>query len=131
MDAERPSALGDVDDAVDKLRDLADERRKLVNHDDQGGRAIDITASFKFKKILRPSSPDQGLAVVKLRAKTRQRSPNEVGAEVGDETHGVWKADEVLECGAALVVDDQEGDAIGAVFGRHSQHPRLQKLALS
>ena len=32
---------------------------------------------------------------------------------------------------AALVVDQQKGDPIGAVSSRHTQHPRLQELAFA
>ena len=41
------------------------------------------------------------------------------------------RSNAVGERGSALVVDEQERDAIGAVGAGHAEHPRLQELGLS
>ena len=49
MESEGPPALGDVDDSVDEFGNLADQRRELVDDDDQGGR--------DFSRVARSFAP--------------------------------------------------------------------------
>ncbi len=48
VESERPPALGDVDDAVDELRHLGDERGELVDDDHEARRAVRVVASLQL-----------------------------------------------------------------------------------
>ena len=88
-------------------------------------------ALLELEQVLGLLAVEQVLAVVQLGAQARQRAPHEVRAEVGDEADGVRQLDAVGERRAALVVDEQERDPIGAVLRGHAEHPRLQELGLA
>lgn len=131
VDAEGATALRDVDDAVDELRHLLRERRELVDHEHERRRRLGVLPLLELEQVLRLLAVEQVLAVVQLGLEARERPAHEVRAQVGDEAHAVRQLDAVGEGAAALVVDEQERDAIGAVRCRHAEHPRLQELGLA
>jgi hypothetical protein len=131
VDAERPPALGDVDDAVDELGHLLGERGELVDDEHERGRGIRVGGLLELEQVFRLLAVEQVLAVVQLGAQARERAAHEMRAEVGDEAHAVRQADAVGEGRSALVVDEEERHALGAVLGGHAEHPRLQELALA
>ena len=114
VQAERAAALGDVDDAVDELGHLLDERRELVDDDDERRRGVDLAAALELDEVLGLVPGEQVLAVVQLGRERRERPAHEVRRQVGDEADGVRQLDAVAEGRAALVVDEQEGDALRA-----------------
>jgi hypothetical protein len=128
VDAQRSSALGDVDDAVHEFGHLAHERRELVDHEHERGRTVGISAFLQFEQILGLLAVQQVLAVAQLGAQARERATHEVRAQVGDEPDAVRQVDAVRERGTALVVDEQEGHAVGTVLGSHPEHPGLEEL---
>ena len=88
----------------------------------------------------RRSSSSRSLAFLAFRMCSRCRSSafSEVSARrtrCGDRSvtrpTRVRQVDALGERGAALVVDEQEGQRVRAVAGGHAQHPRLQELALA
>ena len=95
------------------------------------GGALRVAALLELEQVLGLLAVEQVLAVVQLGAQARQRAAHEVRAQVGDEADAVRQVDAVGERRAALVVDEEERDAVGAVLGRHAEHPRLQELALA
>ena len=86
---------------------------------------------LQLEQVLDLLAGEQLLAVGELGAERDQRPPDQVRAEVGDQTHGVRQVDAVPERRAALVVDQQERDPLRAVRGGHGQDPGLQELALA
>ncbi len=131
VDAERAAALRDVDDAVDELGHLAGQRRELVDDEHERGRGLGVLPLLELEEVLRLLAVEEVLAVVQLGAQARERASHEVRAQVGDEADAVRQVDAVGERGAALVVHEEERDAIGAVLRRHAEHPRLQELGLA
>ena len=101
----------------------------MIEHERRRG--VGVAALLELEQVLRALAVQELLAVVQLGAQARQRAPHEVRGEVGDEADGVRELDAVGERRAALVVDEQERDAVGAVLGGHAEHPRLQELALA
>ncbi len=55
VDAERPAALGDVDDAVDELGHLARERRELVDDEHEGRRGLGVAGASRARGGPSPS----------------------------------------------------------------------------
>ena len=74
---------------------------------------------------------EQVLAAGQLGAEGDQRALDQVGVEVGDHADGVRQVVAVLERGAALVVDEHEGHAVGPVGHREGGDQRLQQLGLA
>jgi hypothetical protein len=130
VDAERAPALGDVDDAVDELGHLLGERGELVDDEHERG-GVRVGGLLELEQVFRLLAVEQVLAVVQLGAQARERPAHEMRAEVGHEAHAVRQADAVGEGRSALVVDEEERHALGAVLGGHAEHPRLQELALA
>ena len=95
-----------------------------------GGR-LGVAALLELEQVLGLLAVEQVLAVAQLGAQAGERAAHEVRAEVGDQADAVRQGHAVGEGGAALVVDEEEGDAVGAVLGRHAEHPGLQELALA
>ena len=131
VDAERATALGDVDDAVDELGDLAGQGRELVDDEHERGRGLGVLPLLELEQVLRLLAVEQVLAVVQLGAQARERASHEVRAQVGDEADAVRQVDAVGERGPALVVHEEERDPVGAVLRRHAEHPSLQELGLA
>ena len=131
VQAERTAALGDVDDAVDELRHLLDEGGELVDDDDERRRGVDLAAPLELDEVLGLVPGEQVLAVVQLGRERRERAAHEVRRQVGDEADRVRQLDAVAEGRAALVVDEQEGDALRRVRGGHAEDPRLEQLGLA
>ena len=131
VDAEGPAALGDVDDAVHELGNLAGERGELVDDEHESRRGFGIAPLLQLEEVLGLLAVEQMLAMVQLGTQARQRAAHQVRAEVGDEPDAVRQLDAIGERRAALVVDEEEGDAVGAVRGRHAEHPRLKELRLA
>ena len=131
VDAERTAALGDVHDAVDELRHLGCQRGELVDHEDEGRRALRILTLLELEQVLRLLAVEQMLPVLQLGSQARQRAAHQVRAEVGHESDAVRQLDAVRERGTALVVDEEERHAVGAVRRCHAEHPRLEELRLA
>ena len=135
VDAERPAALGDVDQAGDEVGQLADHRGELVDDDDQprhrrqrrvAAEQVDVVLD-----VLGARRGQQVLAAAQLGAERLQRALDQVGVEVGDHADGVRQPHAVLERGAALVVDEHEGQRVRAVGDRQRGDQRLQQLGLA
>ena len=131
MDAERASALGDVDHAVDELGDLLYERRELVDDDQQSGHRLRVRVAVEVGDVLGVVAPEDVLAMAQLGAQRLERAADEMLVEVGDEADAVRQLGAALEGGATLVVDEQERHPPRAVRRRERQYPRLQELALA
>ncbi len=131
MDPEAAPALGDVDDAVDELRDLALEGRELVDDDhERRGRDIGM-APLELDEVFDAVLVEDLLALAQLGVEREQRAPDQVGVQVGHHPHRVRQPHAVLERGSALVVDEQEAQPVGRVVERQGRHERLQQLALA
>ena len=131
VQAERPAALGDVDDAVDELRHLGGKGGELVDHQDQRRRRIRVGALLQRLEVLGALAVQQVLAEPQLGAERRERPAHEVRVEVGDQAHGVRQVDALGEGGAALVVHEQEGHSVRRVFRGDAHDPGLQEFALA
>ena len=135
VDAERAAALGDVDQAGDEVGQLARQRGELVDHDEQPRHGVELRTVRPqvdvVLDVLGARVGEQVLAAGQLGAERDQRALDEVGVEVGDHADGVRQVDAVLERGAALVVDEHEGHAVGPVGHRERRDERLQQLGLA
>jgi len=60
------TSLGDVDDALDEARNLLNQRRELVDDDDQARRDVDLAAPLELHEVLGPVLRQQALAVTQL-----------------------------------------------------------------
>ena len=128
---EGAAALGDVDHAVDELGDLLDQRGELVDHDDQARRGGDLAAALELDQVLGLVLGEDVLAVLELGRQRRERPPDQVRRQVGDQADGVRQVDAVAERRAALVVDEQEGEPLRGVGHGHAEDPGLQQLGLA
>ena len=128
MDAERTSALCNIDHAVNKLRHFARESRKLVDHEHKRRWSIGIAALLQLQQILGFLAIEQVFAVMQLSPQARQCTAHQVGAQVSDEANAVRQRDTIGESRAALVVNKEEGHTVRAIFRCHAQHPGLQEL---
>ncbi len=131
VEPERSPALGDVDHAVDELGHLLGQRRELVDHDHQARRRVRVVRSLEREQVLGLLGVQNVLAVAEFGVQRRQRTLDEVRAEVGDDADAVRQLDALGERRATLVVDEQERHPRRAVHRRHAEHPRLQELALA
>ena len=88
VDAEATAPLGDVDDAVDELRDLGDQGGELVDDDHQRRRsAVGIDAPER-SEVGRPSF-EHAHAPVQLRSERDERPLGQPPIEIGDRAHRV------------------------------------------
>ena len=131
VQAQGAATLGDVDDALDELRHLLDQGGELVDDDDQARRGVDLTTALELDEVLGVVLGQEVLAVAQLGGQRGQRSPDQVRREVGHQTDGVRQLHTVAKRRPALVVDEQEGDPLRGVRGRHTEDPSLQELGLA
>ena len=131
VQAERPTPLGDVDHAVDELRDLLDERGELVDDDDQARRRGDLAPALELDEVLGLVLGEDVLAVPQLGRQRRQGPAHQVRGQVGDQADGVRQVDAVAEGRPTLVVDEQEAEPLRRVRHGHAEDPRLQQLGLA
>jgi len=117
--------LGDVDHPVDKFRDLLYECGEFVDDDEQARWGVGVTGFFQRGEVLRFLAVEEVFAVTQLCPERGQCPAHKVRGEVGHQSNGVGKVDAVGERCAAFVVDEQEGESIGAVGGSHSECPCL------
>ena len=94
MQAEGTSTLGDVNDPVDELGDLADQGCEFVDDDDQGRRTVGVSGLLQGDEVLGALAVEQPLSVGEFCAQRCEGSSDEEGGEVRDQ------ADEVREFGA-------------------------------
>ena len=131
MDAERSSSLGNVDDPIYELGNLADERSELVDDQDERRWALRVSALLQLDEVLGLLAVQQVLTEVQLGPEAGESPTHEVGREVCDEADTVRQLHTFGKRRPPFVVDEQEGDAVGAVLRGHPEHPGLQELALS
>ena len=79
---------------------------------------------LELDQVLGALAAQQALAVVELGPQATERATYEVGRQVGDQTDAVRQLDALREGGAALVVDEQEGDPVRAQGVRPARAPR-------
>ena len=107
------------------------QRGELVDHEDEGRRALRILTLLELEQVLGLLAVEQVLAVLQFGSQAGQRAAHQVRAEVGHEPDAVRQLDAVRERGAALVVDEEERHAVGTVRRCHAEHPRLEELRLA
>ena len=125
---QRPSALGDVHDAVHELGHLLHQRRELVDDDHEARRAVGVPGLLQGHQVLGLLSLQQVLAVPQFGPQRGQRPPHQVWRQVRDQAHRVGQLDAIGEGCPALVVDEEERQPVGTVGSSHAQHPGLQEL---
>ena len=135
VDAERPSALRDVHQPVDEVRQLAGQGRELVDHDREAGDGGEVWPPFAevevVEEVLRAGHGEQTLAMPKLGPQRLERALDQVGIEVGHHTDRVRQVDAVVESRATLVVDEHEVHLVRPVRDGQARHQSLQQLALA
>ena len=124
--AERTTARCDVGEHRVQLGMLAQQRRELVDHDDQArqadSRVGDVPCADRRQCAL--AHPD-------LRTQTLKGPLRTVTVEIGDHPRHVGDPSERVERGSALEVRQQEDDLFRGVARTQRQHPRHQQLALA
>ena len=131
VQAQGAPALGDVDDAVDELGDLADQGGELVDDDDQARRALRVALLLQGDQVLGALVVEQVLAVAQLGPQRGQRPAHHGRGQVGDDPHRMRQIRAPGEGRPALVVDEEEGDAVGRQRLGHAQDPGLEELGLA
>ena len=135
VDAEAAASLRDVDETVDELRQLPQERRELVDdHDERRGRVDAGVARRELAELLEVAdvvTGEQALTSTHLGAQRRQCPPRETVAEVGDEPHRVGERGQLAERSAALVVHEQQAHPVRWVVQCERRQQGSQQLALA
>ena len=130
MQSEGSAALGDVDQVVDEVRHLGDQKRQFVHDDDQARRTVGIAGLLQLDEILDTFVIEQEFAIADLRSKAAHRPSNQIGGQVGDETDAVRQRRALGEGTPTLVIDQEEGHPVGAVGIGHAEDPGLEELTL-
>ena len=135
MDAEAAAPLRDVDEAVDELGQLPQERRELIDdHDERWGRLDAGVARRELAELLEVAdvvTGEQALTSTHLGTQRRQCPPRETVAEVGDEPHRVGERGQLAERSAALVVHEQQAHPVRGVVQCERRQQGSQQLALA
>ena len=136
VDAERAAALGDVDQAGDEVGQLADHRGELVDDDDQPGHRrqgrVSPRAGRRSRRCPWRPPPPAG-----ARGDAARRPATPAPARPGGVSRSVTmptvcgSRSQSCEGGAALVVDEHEGQGVRAVRDRERGDQRLQQLGLA
>ena len=129
MHAQAAAALRDVDQPVDELGQLAGECRELVDDDCERGRHR--AGVGRIRDVGQTEGSEPCLAMADLGAQRGERTSGERRTQVGDHPHRVRQFCQGLERCAALVVDQQERDAVGPVVQCERGDERSEQLALA
>ena len=131
--AERPAPAGDVDQAVDEVRQLLHHRGELVDHQQQtrhrfvvGGLGRQVVVD-----VLRVGVCQLVLAATKFGAERFQRASGQVAVEVGHHADRVRQQLAVLEGRTTLVVHQDEGELVRTVADGKRRDDGLEQLRLT
>ncbi len=107
------------------------ERGELVHDQEEvRGRLVGCLL-LHLDDVLGPNRRQEVLAALQLGVERDERPGHQMAIEVGDEADGVGKVYAVLEGGAALVVDEDEGQVVRPLMDSQRGHERLEHLALA
>ena len=122
---EAPAALGDAHQRAYELGQLGGKGGELVDHDEQagqrrgaGGREGEVGGQVRGAR-----GPQRPLPVAQLGLEAAQRPLAEVLVEVGHQPDGVRQPGALVEGGAALVVDEHEGEVVRVGGGGQRRRP--------
>ena len=138
MDAERAADPAEPDEEVDELGPCRQQLGELVDDDQQIGhrrhRRIGLAARLVGDDVVEVAGLAQHRLAALLLADQRgvhAVDQRQVALQVGDQARHVRQPRELGEGGAALVVDEHEGQLLGPVGGGQPGHQRAQQLALA
>ncbi len=135
VDAEGTPSLGDVDEPGHEVGQVPHHGGELVDDDEQSGhrsvRGISPHQILVVLDVLGVGGGEDVLAPLQLGPQRLQGALDQVRVEVGHHADGVWQLHAVLERGAALVVDEDEGHVLRRVRDGEGRHDGLKQLGLA
>ena len=131
MDAETAAALGDVDEAVDEVGEVARHGGELVDHDHEARHRLGPGARCVVLEVGRPCRSEESFTATQLRVEAHESSLREPLVEIRHETHRVGEIGARIEGASALVVDEDEVAPRRVERGGEGEHERAQELGLA
>ena len=133
VDTETAAPLGDPDQRAEELGQFGGQRGELVHHDHQPGQRLAARAGSgpEGGEVLGPRGPQPLLTMAELCLQTHQRPLSQAVVEVGDHPGHMGHLRAAVEGGAALVVDEDEGQMVRIRRQRQPGHHRPQQLRLA
>ena len=114
VNAEAATPLGNPDQGGKEIREFFGQRSKLIDHYDQPWHHLRIAVGPIVRQVGRPNHPQQFLATMQFRLQADECPFGQPGIQIGDDSNGVRQPGARIECGTALVVDQNKREMVRA-----------------